>query len=230
MQLERMQQQHLYVPCALGHRSGVQGWAQSPRSLALKARAQPSLSSSIVFNPSRLSNASAAPHFHAPPLPPSPPLSLLTLNMKTRASFSPVIKICIFFWVSFCFLLSPRLSLLAGLGRPLSPEPQHLHVPPMPHPSSLHCHCLACTQTRRRYLYLPFAIRQSTVSATPSRRAGPVTRSSQHGVQVPLQTPTTPRWPATQHGAQIPPRHKPQTTTKEATGDGSNTVTTTTRR
>ncbi|KAH9009652.1 hypothetical protein EDB85DRAFT_2162457 [Lactarius pseudohatsudake] len=123
MQLERVRQQHLYVPCALGHRSDVQGWAQSPGSLALKARAQPSpvtclpfshlastiLSSSIVFNPTCLSNASAAPHFLAPPLPPSPPLSLSTL-----------------------------ISLLTGLGRPLSAL--HLQVPPTPHPSSLHRH------------------------------------------------------------------------------------------
>ncbi|KAH8988782.1 hypothetical protein EDB83DRAFT_2325622 [Lactarius deliciosus] len=79
--------------------------------------------------------------------------------------------------------------------------------------------------------------RESTVTATPSRRAGPITTPSQHGVQAPFQTPTTPQRrranptaTSTQHGAQIPPRRKPQTTTMEATGDGSNMGTTTTRR
>ncbi|KAH9175631.1 hypothetical protein EDB89DRAFT_1945724, partial [Lactarius sanguifluus] len=78
------------------------------------------------------------------------------------AGFSPVIKICIFFWVSFYFLLSPCLSLLTGFGRP----PQHLQeVPPTPHPSSPHRHHLACTQTRRRYLYP--SLHESPLSPPP---------------------------------------------------------------
>ncbi|KAI9434523.1 hypothetical protein H4582DRAFT_2060225 [Lactarius indigo] len=68
------------------------------------------------------------------------------------------------------------------LGRPLSP--QHLQeVPPMPHPSNPHRHRLACTQTRR-YLY------PSPPGVHHHRH--PVTAPSQHGVQAPLQIPTTP--------------------------------------
>ncbi|KAI9429860.1 hypothetical protein H4582DRAFT_2064577 [Lactarius indigo] len=126
---------------AQGRRSDELGWAQSPGCLAVKVASKPS--------PSRLSNASAAPHCRAVPLPPSPPLSLSTLVMKTRTGSSPHLQ----------------------------------EVPPTPHPSNPHHHHLACTQTRR-YLY----------PSPPGvhRHRHPVTAPSQHGVQAPLQIPTTP--------------------------------------
>ncbi|KAH9167045.1 hypothetical protein EDB89DRAFT_1910258 [Lactarius sanguifluus] len=75
-------------------------------------------------------------------------------------------------------------------------------------------------------LPVPFATRESTVTATPSRRAGLQDLSRRHhsmACKPPLQVPTTPRRHAnpaamsTQHGAQVPPRRKLQTKTTEAT-------------
>ncbi|KAH8984329.1 hypothetical protein EDB92DRAFT_1950882 [Lactarius akahatsu] len=77
----------------------------------------------------------------------------------------------------------------------------------------------------------PVATRESTVTATLSQRARPITTPSQHGAPAPPTTPrqcANPAATSTQHGAQVPPRRTPQT--MEATGDGSNTVTTTTRQ
>ncbi|KAH9005249.1 hypothetical protein EDB86DRAFT_3098951 [Lactarius hatsudake] len=79
----------------------------------------------------------------------------------------------------------PYLSLPNGFGGP----PQHLQeVPPAPlksppSPPRLHANPSP--------LPLPFATRESTVTTTPSRCAGPITTPSQHGVQAPLQNPTT---------------------------------------
>ncbi|KAH9159331.1 hypothetical protein EDB89DRAFT_1942943 [Lactarius sanguifluus] len=104
--------------------------------------------------------------------------------------------------VSFSFLLGPCLSLLAGLARPLSTCKK---CPPRHTPQVLTVTASPRLHTNPSPLPLPFATRESTITATPSWHAGPITTLSQHGVQAPLQTPVA---TSTQHGAQVPPRRK----------------------
>ncbi|KAH9008826.1 hypothetical protein EDB85DRAFT_1903749 [Lactarius pseudohatsudake] len=72
--------------------------------------------------------------------------------------------------------------------------------------------------------------------STRSPHGSPPSPPPRHGAQHPSQrhqnTACKPHFkpPQRHDGAQIPPRRKPQTTTNEATGNGSNTVTKTTQR
>ncbi|KAI9431990.1 hypothetical protein H4582DRAFT_2062266 [Lactarius indigo] len=181
---------------AQGRRSDELGWAQSPGCLAVKVASKPSPVTCLSHTSRRCpARSTMRIIFHHLYIPGSSELLVkrigcATLSHCAIASFAATIPFntchedadglqpsnqdMYIFWVSFCFLLS--------LGRPLSP--QHLQeVPPMPHPSNPHCHRLACTQTRR-YLY----------PSPPGvhRHRHPVTAPSQHGVQAPLQIPTTP--------------------------------------
>ncbi|KAH9016074.1 hypothetical protein EDB85DRAFT_1893508 [Lactarius pseudohatsudake] len=76
----------------------------------------------------------------------------------------------------------------------------------------------------------------AATSIYPSPHGSPPSPPPRHGAQHPSQrhqnTACKPHFkpPQRHDGAQIPPRRKPQTTTNEATGNGSNTVTKTTQR